>query len=130
MANRNYRSQFAYGYAVPVTLRARVSFVSGVPTIAAGTGMGIASMVRNSTGDFSITLSDSYQALLGISQAVQSGNAAPAAPSINVRTNAVATLAAPIIRIQTRSAAAALADPADTDIMLLQISLQNSSTGY
>lgn len=131
MANRNFRSQFSYSYAgQAVTLRAKVSFASGVPSIASGSGMGIASMVRNSAGDISITLSDPYQALLMINQVVQSGNAAPAAPIMSIRSDAVSILAAPVVRIQLRNAAGTLTDPADTEIMHLEIVLNSSSTGY
>lgn len=131
MANRNFRSQFRYGYAVPVDLRMSVSIgASGAPTIDSGTGMGIASIVHNSTGDYSITLSDAYSALLGLRVNFLSGNAAAAAPLVNIRSNAVSTLSAPVLRIQTRDLTGTLADPASGEKMLVVIELNQSSQAY
>lgn len=130
MASRNFRSQFAYGYAVPVTLRAKMTFASGVASIAANTGMGIASITHNSTGDYSIALQNTYNALLDVRAVFESGNAAPAGPILNIRTDSSSSLSAPLIRVQFRDFAGALADPADTDILHISIELNNSSTAY
>lgn len=132
MANLNFRSQFAYSYsAKAVKLRAKISIAAaGAPTIVSGTGMAITSIVRNGAGDYSIRLSQSYAALLDVQAVFESGTSAPAAPDLNIRTDAVATASAPILRVQFRDIAGAAADPAPGEIMHLTIELHDSSTGY
>ncbi len=132
MANRNYRSQFNYSWsAQPVTLRMKVSIgAAGAPTIAAGTSMGVTSITRNSAGDYSILLANPYASLMSAHVMFNSGASAPAAPLVNIESEAVATLAAPILRLQCRDIAAAAADPASGEIMLIEMILNNSSLGY
>lgn len=132
MANRNYRSQFSYGYAgQPVTLRAKVSIgAAGAPTIQSSTGMAITSITRNSAGDYSILLSEPYASLMRVQAIFQSGASAPAAPGINIRTDAVSTAAAPIVRITCRNLSGTATDPASGEVMYIAIELNNSSTGY
>ncbi len=132
MANRNYRSSSAYGYAAyPVSLRMKVSIgAAGAPTIASGTGMGITSITHNSAGDYSILLNNPYTSLMGVHVVFNSGASAPAAPLVNIESDAVATAAAPILRLQCRDIAAAAADPASGEIMHIEILLNNSPQAY
>lgn len=132
MPKVNYRSQFSYGFAgQPVVLRARVSIgASGAPTIASGTGMGITSITRNSAGDYSILLSQAFYALLDVRCAINSGASAPAAPFMNIESNAVSTAAAPTLRLQFRDLAGAAADPASGEVLHLSIELDRSSVGF
>lgn len=132
VANKNFRSQFSYSYSAKVvTLRAQVNIgASGAPTIASGTGMAIKSITRTGVGRYSILLDASYSALLGVTASIESGTSAPAAPSLNIVSQAVSTLAAPIVVIQMRDIAGAAADPASGEIIHLAVELHDSITGY
>jgi hypothetical protein len=129
MGNFLYRSQFVRGFAgEPVELRASISFgAAGAPTLVAGTGMGISSVVRNSAGDFTIALSQAFVSLMGVDH-VMISSAASAAPELRVKANSVSSASAPSIEIVT-SAAGTATDPASGEIMLIKILLNRSSTG-
>ncbi len=131
MAKVNYRSQFSYSFAGQSTvIRPRVSIgASGAPTLVSATGMGLESITRNSAGNYTLLLSGPAYELMGLECAIISGASAPAAPSLNIVSQAVATIAAPTIIIQFRDIAGAAADPASGEILLLQIDLNRSSTG-
>jgi hypothetical protein len=105
MANRNFRSQFSYGYAgQPVVIRAKITIgASGAPTISTGTGMGITSITRNSAGDYSILLANPYYELLGVHQMFNAGSSAPAAPIVSIEGNTVSTASAPTLRLWNRN---------------------------
>lgn len=128
----NFRSQFSYSFSgQKVVISARVSIAAaGAPTLVSGTGMGIASITHNSTGDYTIALNNSAAALLDLRISHQSGNAAPAAPITNIRTNSVTSATAPLVRIQTRDLTGTLADPASGEILLLTIEVNRSSLAY
>ena len=131
MPKLNYRSQFSSSFAgQAVVLRPRVSIgASGAPTIVSGTGMGVDSITRNSAGNYTILLSGPAYELMGISADIISGVSAPAAPSMNIESQAVGTIAAPTVIVQFRDIAGAAADPASGEILLIQIDLNRSSTG-
>lgn len=131
MGNYNYRSQFNYSYsAKAVVLRPAISIGnSGAPTIVPGTGMGIASVVHNSAGDYTITLSHAFANLMMINHVINSGASAPAAPSLYIKTNNVAVSAAPMVRVVTNVGGTAT-DPASGEILILEIVLNDSSLGY
>lgn len=131
MAKVNYRSQFSYSFAgQAVKLMPKVSFgASGAPTLVSGTGMGVESVTRNGAGDYSILLSNTFAQLLNVDVAFDSGTSAPAAPSLNIRSNAVSTIAAPVLRVQFRNIAGAATDPASGEIAYFIIELNRSSTG-
>lgn len=128
MANFNYRSQFMYSNAGNFTkLLMKVSIgAAGAPTIVAGTGMGITSMARTAAGRYVITLSKSFNSLLGLSVVSRSGASAPAAPGLNITTDAVSSSPA-TITIQFRDIAAAAADPASGEVLYVEIDLNSSS---
>jgi hypothetical protein len=129
MANFNYRSQFAYSYAgQKVTLLAKVTIgASGAPTLVSTTGMGISSITRTATGKYAILLTNAFASLLDVNVNFISGTSAPAAPAVNVVTDAVSTASAPTLTIQCRDIAAAAADPANGETMLIAIDLNRSS---
>lgn len=132
MANRNFRSQFSYSWAAQtVTLRLRVDIAgTGAPTLASGTGMGVTSITRNSAGDYSILLANNYAALMACNVMFNSGASAPAAPLVNIESQAVSTLAAPILRLQCRDLSGVATDPATGEAMYIQIVLNNSPSSY
>lgn len=129
MANRNYRSQFAYSYAgKKVSLHARVSFgASGAPTIVSGSGMGIASISRVSAGRYTVTLQDPYAALLGVRHTLISSSA-PAAPALYVASDSSSSLSAPTMIIQFNAAGTAT-DPASGEVALLELIFNSATTG-
>lgn len=131
MANRRFRTQFIQGYAVPVVLRMTVSFgATGAPTIATGTGMGIKSIVRNSAGDYTITLNDEYNNLLGINHIFNSGSAAPAAPTMYIKSDSIASAGTVEIVFNSIGTTPAATDPASGEKVLLEIVLNQTQLAY
>lgn len=147
MANRNL-TQFAYGFEkMPVQLDAYITIGStGAATLkywvpAAGGGgayasaptggyRGIASIARNTTGDYTITLQDTYQRLLGWDvkfQAATTGTAVAPIVSLCTTTTNVATSTGGTVRFKTQSATGTAADPASGEIMYVSLRLSNSS---
>jgi hypothetical protein len=131
MSNFNYRSQFHSSYAGQmVSLLAKISIgASGAPTLIPNTGMGIASIVRNSAGNYTINLSNTFYSLMGVRVTNVSGASAPAAPLVNVAVDAVKVAAAPLVTIQTRNVSNAATDPASGEILQIELLLNRSSTG-
>lgn len=131
MSNFNYRSQFHYSYAGQrVSLMARVSIgSSGAPSIISGTGMGIASIVRNSAGNYTINLTNTFYNLLSLSVISNSGSSAPAAPLTNIAVSSVSVAAAPLVTIQMRNLSGVATDPASGEILHLVMDMNRSSTG-
>ncbi len=126
----NFRTnQFSYSFAQPTHLYAAVSIAAaGAPTIVANTGMGISSITRNSTGNYTIALSQAYYALLMLKE-VQISSSAPTAPDMYIVTNSVTSSTAPAVTVQFNSAGTAT-DPASGTIILIDIVLQKSSVRY
>jgi len=94
---------------------------AGAPTLVANNGF-ISAMVRNSAGDYTITLTDAWNALLGV-QVTNVVSAAAAAPDMRVKTNSVTSKSLGIVF----SSAGTATDPASGEILLLDIVLKNSS---
>lgn len=132
MANFLYRSQYSDSFCgQKVVLSANVSIgATGAPTVVAKTGMGILSVVRTGVGAYTITFTNPFAALLDVRVASISGSSAPAAPIIGIVANAVTTAATPNVQIQMRDIAAAAADPASGEILLINIDLDRSSLGH
>lgn len=128
MSNR-YMTQFRYSLEnAVVDLYLRVSIgASGAPTLVSGQNKGVLSIVRNSAGNYTITLTDSYRRLLNAEQKFIVATGVPAAPSMNIVSDNVATLATPTVVIQTVTGSTPT-DPANGEIMLLQLSLKNSGS--
>jgi hypothetical protein len=107
-------------------LYAKISFgASGAPTLvtANGASKAVASVSRNGAGDFSITLTDTYPLLKGINASFVASSG-PAAPDVNVKSDAVSSTK--VLRILTQ-AGGVNTDPADGEVLLLEIMLKNSS---
>jgi hypothetical protein len=131
--NYNYKSQFSYSHcAAQVNLFAKISIgATGAPTIVSGTGTGISSIVRNSAGDYTINLSNPYNTLLGVDAVFHgNGGAAPAAPLVSIKTDAVATASAPAVEILCTNSAGTATDPANGETIYLSILLNRSSLAY
>lgn len=118
-----------------VDIFARVSFgASGAPTLDAANSKGISKIVRNGTGDYTVTFGitaqvDNYLKVLSVShvwdQTVNSG-AAPGSPAIYIKSSSGITTGT--LRLLFNSAGTAT-DPTSGDVVLLRIALSNSSAG-
>lgn len=129
MSNLNYRSSLHYSHAAKlVKLLVKVSIgASGAPTVVSGTGMGIASVVRASAGKYTINLADTYNSLLSVSAISKSGASAAAAPFVNIATDSVTSLTAPLVAIQCRNTSGTATDPASGEILYIEIDLNRSA---
>jgi hypothetical protein len=165
MANHAF-TQFSYSLeAKKVTLYAAIKFgVSGAPTlqqwvpplppqttgtyvaaVGAGGGMpggfgGVAKVVRNSAGDFTLTLQESYQRLLGIRSVFTNTKAlGVAAPDMVVASDGTDVAGAKTIEVvfeQAQMPASTVAgtpivnaptDPASGELVILTIELSDST---
>jgi hypothetical protein len=127
MANR-YMNQFQYSL-VPskCVLFGQVAIGgTGAPTISAANSKGIASIVRNSAGNYTVTLSDSWVKLLNIqAQFIDSGTQTVATTYVVSQT--INSSAGKVIVIQCVDFAGAAVDPRSGATMLLEINLSNST---
>jgi hypothetical protein len=94
---------------------------TGAPTLSRGKG--VASIVRNSAGNYTITLNDSYNALLNVIPQFVAASG-PAAPLVSVVSESVDS--AKTIVIQCADIAEAATDPANGETLLLTLSLANA----
>lgn len=124
MANRLYR-QFRYSLEpMVVELYAKVSIgAAGAPTIVSAKG--IASVVRNSAGDYTINLQDTYQKLLDADM-ISIVATVPASPVMSVKLDSSAILAAPLVEV-VMSTGGVATDPASGEILLIRLALSNST---
>jgi hypothetical protein len=125
MANRMF-SEFQYSLEKAVVhLYGDVTFAAaGAPTLVTGKNKGIKTIVRNSAGDYTITLQDPYQRLLNMDLVFIKATA-PSAPAAFISALAVSTVAAPTIRVVFNAAGTAT-DPASGEEVLLSFELSNS----
>jgi hypothetical protein len=130
MANRNFPSQRIFSFNVmPVMIHARASIgASGAPTLIAATSQGVKSIVRNSTGNYTITLQDGFNTdlhvraqLRAVSATVGSGIMAVEVVSVT-QANTGAT-----INLICINAAGSLADPASGSQLGVLAIMSNSS---
>lgn len=126
MANRYMYRNFMSIDQAPVALFMRVTIgATGAPTLDAVNSKGIKSIVRNSAGKYTITLSDNYFRYLGFDPAMLVASGLPAAPVIAVVSQAVSA-ATPTIVIQC-SVGGVATDPASGEELEAVIFLKNSS---
>lgn len=127
MANRQFY-QFSYqAEANVVTLYMKVLIgAAGAPTLVANQNKAIKSIVLNTTGNYTINLSDNYSRLIACD--VDYLNAtAPAAPQSFVSADNTPSTTAPSIVLQFINNAAAATAPAPGETLLITIVLKNSS---
>lgn len=141
MANRYYRSQFNFSNsAKPVTLRAKAAIgASGAVTGNApvsGTGRGIASISKVSTGVYDIVLDRPFNGLMMVKLMAIASSGVPAAPVMVVKSEQVSNSSSPKIRIQTNAATSAsdttliATNPASGETLMIEIQLNDSSLDY
>lgn len=118
--------QFRYSYErdlVDVMLKVSIG-ATGAPTIV--NGKGVVSITRNSAGNYSILLKDKFNVLMGMDIISISGSSAPAAPVVGIVSETVSSTK--IVRIQMRDASNVATDPADGEVLMINIKLRNAST--
>lgn len=101
---------------------------SGAPTLDTTNSKGIASITRNGTGDYTVTLQDSVNRLLQatcVFDTTGASGAVPAAPIMAVKAQSVTS--AKTVRLLFADVAGAAADPAEGEVVLVHLILKNSS---
>jgi hypothetical protein len=103
---------------------------SGAPTLKQNVSLGIKSIVRNSTGNYTVNLASTYVRCVMVNEALVS--AAPAAPIMSVvsiaNANGSVTPLAPSITVQFQNSAGTATDPANGEEILLNL-IMSKSTG-
>jgi hypothetical protein len=122
MASRNFNRSQALEKEVK-SLYADVAIgASGAPTVTKA--LGIASVVRNGAGDYTITLDDKYVRLMHVDVQIL----AASAEDITAQLAAEDVNGDKTIQVLTK-AAATEADPSDGARLLIRIDLKNSTSG-
>ena len=121
----NYNRQFTYSQEVNMTtlfLRADIG-ATGAPTIDTANSKGIASIARTAAGDYTITLSEPYNTLLGAS--VISLEAGDTEFNWSLTANSVSA-STPTVQISNLPGGVAT-DPDDGSDLFVTLHLKNSS---
>lgn len=123
MANAQF-FQFRYSKErMMIDLYCKVAIGStGAPTLVTGSRKGIASIVRNSAGNYTVTLSDVYNRILGANFNFVA-SAGPAAPLVSVVSETVS--GSKTVIIQCADIAGDATDPASGEVMLINLALAN-----
>lgn len=102
-------------------LYARVTIgASGAPTLAEG--WGIASIVNNGTGDYTITLQDKYPSLKFVDMVHQNSTG----EDLNVQLHSEAVATSKTIRVLTITGSSAT-NPSSGDVLYFKIEVKNTS---
>lgn len=127
MANRFF-NQFSFGLEkAPVRLYAKVAIgASGAPTLSAANSKGISSITRNSAGDYSLVLQDTYYKLMHFAVRPQNATGISASPDVGIKANTVTSATSPGVRFVCSTGGVAT-DPASGDTLFIEIVLGNSS---
>lgn len=127
MANRMF-NQFRYSLEKAVVdLYAKVAIgATGAPTLSTANSKGIASITRNSTGDYTVVLQDKYYKLLDFRCVFLDTSGLPDAPLIGLDNSTDVTAASPVVRFVCCSSVGTPADPASGETMYLHFTLANS----
>jgi hypothetical protein len=128
MANKSWLPVLGALEVDVVGLYGSITFGS-TGAVSASSGKGIASVVRNSAGNYTITLDDSYQALLwaGVTL-LHSASSDPSTVGVEWRVASADVLSAKTVVIQSfASDDGAAADPASGAQVLLKFDLRNST---
>jgi hypothetical protein len=108
-------------YFLKVTIGA-----AGAPTLTEAKG--VASITRNSAGNYTILLQDSSNLLLDVNSQSISGSSPQAAPISTVVSEAVATTTPTVILQYYAIDNATATDPANGEVLLIKIAVRNAST--
>lgn len=124
MANRNF-NQFSLALEkLQVNLFASATIGStGACTLVTANSKGIASITRNSAGNYTIVLQDKYYKFLDFSVTTKNASGVSAAPNVGMISNNMST---PSINF-VMSTGGTPTDPASGDTLYMRITASNSS---
>lgn len=127
MANRFFQ-QFRFSLEKQIVdLYFKVTIgAAGAPTLVANGSKGVKSIVRNSAGNYTVTLQDSYFKFLDLDVTTLNATGIPAAPAVGLITVGVNSVAAPTINY-VMSTGGVATDPANGDTLYGKVSVTNSS---
>jgi len=127
MANRYLRNIQYSTEAATSGIFAQVTIgAAGAPTLNFG-GSFISGIVRNSAGDYTITLRDTWARLLQFDVTFLVSASAPAAPNFRVKTNNITTGSLTVVFANSAGTAT---DPANGEVIFMAITVKNSSVVY
>ena len=121
MANRNFNDMQALEKEVKKLYAEIAIGASGAPTLTAG--LGISSVSRNAAGDYTLTLADNYDKLLGFNGIIEDTSAEDI--TFQIDTEAVAS---GTIDFYTKTADTAT-DPSDGSSLWVEVTVRNTSVG-
>lgn len=123
MANRNFfRKQSMEREVKELHVQASIGAV-GAPTLSRK--LGVASMARNSAGNYTITLEDKYNALLNVGVVKQLASGAPSSVQCVIRSESVASAKTVVIEFVDKDGAAVEVDSGT--IVKIRLDLKNTS---
>jgi hypothetical protein len=126
MANRAFNRKQALDKEIKEIYVQVAIGASGAPTLSPSNSVGVASVVRNSIGRYTVQLQDNYIALRQITQSRELASGAPGAVGgMVVRTNSVSTTGA--ITLEFVDTAGAAVELVSGSILRLKLDLKNSS---
>lgn len=127
MANSLFKSQFLYSNInMPVMLYMNAAIgASGAPTLSASGSIGIASIVRNSAGNYTITYGSAYARFIYAGRQFVMASGFPAAPNMVIKSNTSSTLV-----VEFQNSAGTATDPDSGSTLLMEIRLANSDVVY
>lgn len=131
MANRSYHKPMGSLHVGVCTLWAKATIgATGAPTLVAAGSKGVASIVRSDVGKYTLTLSDSYHALLGATVTLldDTDSDPTSVGCLHRLFSEAVSNATPTLVVQFfASDDGAAADPADGATVYVEIKLRNSS---
>jgi len=126
MSNRVFTQFHLSLVKQPVALWGKVAIgASGAPTLDASLSKGIASIVRNSAGLYTVTLQDGYQKFLGFVPTIELAAGSPGVFACVVRAHSVTS--AKTIQFGFLDATGAAADIASGATLRFKVELDRSS---
>lgn len=99
---------------------------AGAPTLVMAASKGIASIARNSAGQYTVTLSDAYVGLLDMDITDLNAAGIPVSPNMGIISDAVNVKGGGTVVFQL-SAAGTATDPASGDVLLGRLTLKDST---
>lgn len=130
MADRSFHASYRALELEVVHLYAKVNIgATGAPTLVAASSKGIASVARNSAGEYKVTLSDKYSSLLwGNCGLITTTGSDPTTVGVTARMEVDSvTAATPYVQFQFYKADGTAADPANGAVVLIKLELKNTS---
>lgn len=126
MANQRQTFQFTGRMQrSTIDLFAKVTIgATGAPTLTADS-KGVTSITRNSAGQYTVVLQDTYAMLIGYGVSMYSGTSAQAAPFNTLEADSISTNGTFVIQFRAVDNSTAT-DPASGEIMYINLTLRNT----